>query len=109
MIQLKDVVNFFEYEKIRDERRHRVIELKARRRVEVGPYLSFVFENRETLLFQIQEMCRAERIVVSLARQEPVGEWTVAYLNRLSDALFVLARAANASAGVDDVLWDSRA
>jgi len=52
---------------------------------------------------------RAERIVVSLARQEPVGEWTVAYLNRLSDALFVLARAANASAAVDDVLWDSRA
>ena len=52
---------------------------------------------------------RAERIVVSLAHQEPVGEWTVAYLNRLSDALFVLARAANAGAGVDDVLWDSRA
>ena len=52
---------------------------------------------------------RAERIVVSLARREPVGEWTVAYLNRLSDALFVLARAANAGAGVDDVLWDSRA
>lgn len=52
---------------------------------------------------------RAERLVVSLARQEPVGEWTVPYLNRLSDALFVLARAANARAGVEDVLWDSRA
>jgi cob(I)alamin adenosyltransferase len=52
---------------------------------------------------------RAERIVVTLARQEPVGEWAVAYLNRLSDALFVLARAANAGAGLDDVLWNSRA
>jgi len=72
MIQLKDVVNFFEYEKIRDERRHRVIELKARRRVEVGPYLSFVFENRETLLFQIQEMCRAERIVDDAKVQEEI-------------------------------------
>ena len=41
----------------------RVIALKRARRVAVGRYLSFVFENRETVLFQIQEMCRAERIV----------------------------------------------
>jgi cob(I)alamin adenosyltransferase len=52
---------------------------------------------------------RAERVAISLARAEAVGEWTVPYLNRLSDALFVLARAANARAGVADVLWDSRA
>jgi cob(I)alamin adenosyltransferase len=52
---------------------------------------------------------RAERLLVALRREEPVGEWTLAYLNRLSDALFVLARAANAEAGVSDVLWDSRA
>lgn len=52
---------------------------------------------------------RAERLLVALARVEPVGEWTLPYLNRLSDALFVLARAANAEAGVGDVLWDSRA
>lgn len=62
-IRLADVVDFFEYEKVRAERRRRVIALKEKRRVTVGPYLSFVFENRETLLFQIQEMCRAERIV----------------------------------------------
>ena len=54
-IRLGDVVNFFECEKIREDRRRRVIALKERRRGEVGPYLSFVFENRETLLFQIQE------------------------------------------------------
>jgi cob(I)alamin adenosyltransferase len=51
---------------------------------------------------------RAERLLVALARQESVGEWTVPYLNRLSDALFVLARAANRLAGVDEPLWDSR-
>lgn len=61
-IELGDVLNFFEYEKVREERRRRVIELKRRRRVPVGPHLSFVFENRDTLLFQIQEMCRVERI-----------------------------------------------
>jgi cob(I)alamin adenosyltransferase len=51
---------------------------------------------------------RAERLLVALARLEPVGEWTLPYLNRLSDTLFVLARAANRLAGVDEPLWDSR-
>ena len=58
-----EVLNLYEYEKVRDERRRAVIALKADRRVEVGRYLSFVFENRETVWFQIQEMVRAERIV----------------------------------------------
>ena len=51
---------------------------------------------------------RAERLLVALARQETVGACTLPYLNRLSDALFVLARAANRLAGRPDVLWDSR-
>jgi hypothetical protein len=61
-IQLKDVLNFFEYEKARPEMLGRVIDLKRVRRVPVGQHLSFVFENRDTVLFQIQEMCRVERI-----------------------------------------------
>jgi len=52
---------------------------------------------------------RAERLVVALSRQEAVGEQTVPYLNRLSDALFVMARSENRRRGVPDVLWDSRA
>ncbi|MEO8504802.1 MAG: cob(I)yrinic acid a,c-diamide adenosyltransferase [Acidobacteriota bacterium] len=52
---------------------------------------------------------RAERLLVTLARNEPVGEHTIRYLNRLSDALFVMARAENKHRGVADVLWDSRA
>ena len=52
---------------------------------------------------------RAERLVLALSRQEPVGEWTVTYLNRLSDALFVMARYENKRRGVGDVLWNSRA
>ena len=71
-IRLDDVINFFEYEKVREDRRQRVIALKAKRRVEVGPYLSFVFENRATLLFQIQEMCRAERIIDDARVQEEI-------------------------------------
>lgn len=52
---------------------------------------------------------RAERLVVTLARLEPVGAQTVSYLNRLSDALFVMARYENKKKQVPDVLWDSRA
>lgn len=48
---------------------------------------------------------RAEREVVRLRRAEPVGAPLLRYLNRLSDYLFVLARVANARAGVADVLW----
>jgi cob(I)alamin adenosyltransferase len=48
---------------------------------------------------------RAERRVVSLAREESVGEAGLRYLNRLSDLLFVIARSLNREAGVADVLW----
>jgi cob(I)alamin adenosyltransferase len=51
---------------------------------------------------------RAERLAVATARSEPVSEVALAYLNRLSDALFVAARFENVGKGVPDVLWDSR-
>jgi cob(I)alamin adenosyltransferase len=47
---------------------------------------------------------RAERAVITLTHSEPVNTQAVVYLNRLSDLLFVLARAANRD-GADDVLW----
>ena len=50
---------------------------------------------------------RAERSVVALAREEQIGPQIGMYINRLSDCLFVLARAANARAGVPDVPWNS--
>ena len=71
-IELGDVLNFFEYEKIREQMRRRVIALKRTRRVAVGPYLSFVFENRGTLLVQIQEMCRVERITDDAKIQDEI-------------------------------------
>jgi cob(I)alamin adenosyltransferase len=48
---------------------------------------------------------RAERSVVALAQDSPVPELFVAYLNRLSDLLFTLARLANHRDGVADVTW----
>lgn len=51
---------------------------------------------------------RAERLIVALARRESVRDLTVIYVNRLSDLLFVAARAANQAAGVGDVPWNKR-
>ena len=51
-----------QYAAIRDDLRKRVIELKRVRRVSVGPQVTVVFENRATMIFQIEEMCRAEQI-----------------------------------------------
>jgi cob(I)alamin adenosyltransferase len=48
---------------------------------------------------------RAERAVVGLRRNHQVSAVIIRYLNRLSDLLFVLARAANRQAGADDIPW----
>ena len=61
-VTLDDVTGLGRYEQMRDEFRRRIIELKRARRVSVGENITFVFENFDTVLFQIQEMLRAERI-----------------------------------------------
>ena len=58
-----DIRNLHEYELERTTFRGRVIEQKSRRRVALGPLMTLVFENRDTVRFQIQEMLRVERIV----------------------------------------------
>ena len=50
---------------------------------------------------------RAERRLVTLAEQEPVGEHAVAYVNRLSDLLFVACRILMRAAERDEVMWES--
>lgn len=49
---------------------------------------------------------RAERRLITLARQEPVNKPAIRYLNRLSDLLFVAARALARADGAGEVLWD---
>ncbi|HVN84623.1 MAG TPA: DUF3501 family protein [Candidatus Binatia bacterium] len=61
-IALDEVAGLDRYERERDAFRRQIIELKKRRRVSVGDAITFVFENRDTVRFQIQEMLRAEHI-----------------------------------------------
>ena len=62
-LQKSDLLDLVAYEKIRNEFLAKTIELKQPRRVAVGHELTFVFENRDTVRFQVQEMLRAERTV----------------------------------------------
>lgn len=61
-IGLEDLLSLEDYERTRDDLRRKVIDVKRRRRVQVGPRVSLLFENRDTVLFQIQEMLRTEHI-----------------------------------------------
>ena len=61
-VDRSEILELGEYEKIRDHFRTRVILEKKARRIAVGPYLTVLFENHDTVLLQVQEMLRTERI-----------------------------------------------
>lgn len=61
-LTLDEIADLRAYERGRDEFRREVSALKKVRRVAIGPLVTVVFENRTTMLFQIQEMVRAEKM-----------------------------------------------
>jgi cob(I)alamin adenosyltransferase len=77
---------------------------------ELAPLRSFVLPGGTRLnteLHACRTICRrAERIAVSLAREEEIPAEAIQYLNRLSDAFFVWSRWANHVLGVPEVLWE---
>ncbi len=68
-LTLDDIADLRAYERQRPDFRAHIIDLKKRRRVAVGPVVSLVFENRDTIRFQVQEMARAERLISDSAIQ----------------------------------------
>jgi hypothetical protein len=90
-ISLDDIRGIAAYERIRDDFRDRIIALKKKRRVAVGDKVSLVFENRDTVIFQIQEMMRAERITdLDKIREEiEVYNALIPAANELSATLFL--------------------
>lgn len=79
----------------------------------VGPLENFILPGGSVgaaHLHVARTVCRrAEREVVTLAREEAVGPFVIKYLNRLSDALFVMARYENHERGAPEPLWDTLA
>src|SRR5262249_45571764 len=56
-----DIMPLDEYAKVRRDRRRKITEIKKFRRIEVGPFATFYFENAATMWLQIQEMLYIER------------------------------------------------
>ena len=78
---------------------------------ELGPLKNFTLpggSSSAASLHLARTVCRrAERAAVTLASSENVGALALQYLNRLSDALFMMARSENKRHGVNEPLWDS--
>lgn len=62
-VKRSDVLDYQTYNDEREAIRQRILEEKAKRRVHVGGYLTFLFESTDTILYQIQEMMRLEQTV----------------------------------------------
>jgi hypothetical protein len=72
-LTIDDINDLRAYERERDEFRAHVIALKKRRRISVGPFVTLVFENRDTIRFQIQEMARVERLITDEAIEQELS------------------------------------
>ena len=90
-LTLDDITDLRAYERERDEFRRHVIALKKRRRVAVGPFVTFLFENRDTIRFQIQEMARVERLITDEAIEDELRVYNplIPEPGQLSATLFV--------------------
>lgn len=79
----------------------------------VGPLKNFILPGGDpggASLQVARTVCRrAERRLTTLAREQEISPLNTAYLNRLSDALFVMGRFQNHHTGTEEPLWDSRA
>lgn len=112
-VTLEDVLGLQRYEAVRDELRRRIIVLKRNRRVSVGDEVTFVFENHDTIFFQIQEMLRAERITDLDAVRDEIsvyngllprpGELSATMLIEITDQDAVAARLL-AFLGIDEAV-----
>jgi len=68
----QEILGIAEYETVRAAFRARVIDEKKRRRLSLGPHVTVVFENHDTVLLQVQEMLRTERITREGAVQHEI-------------------------------------
>ncbi|WPM31450.1 DUF3501 family protein [Hydrogenobacter sp. T-2] len=86
-----EILNIYEYEKVRPQKVQEIIQLKKNRRLFIEPWVHLVFENRETVWFQIQEMIRAERMVREEEIQQEIDVYNelIPDKNELSVTMFI--------------------
>ena len=75
-INKDELLDIIEYEKVRNDYRKDIIAYKKNRRFTLGPNVTIIFENKKTLMFQIQEIMRAERLVHDKQIQEEIDVYS---------------------------------
>jgi hypothetical protein len=90
-LTVDDIVDHRAYERERDEFRAAIIAMKNRRRIGLGDFITIVFENTDTMRFQVQEMARAERMLTDDAIAHEVDTYNdlVPDPGDLSGTLFI--------------------
>src|SRR5262245_14515837 len=90
-VERSELLDLGAYEQIRERFRSRVIASKQVRRLQLGPHMSLVFENHDTVLLQIQEMIRTERISDERAIQHELDTYNdlLPAAGALSATLFI--------------------
>jgi len=90
-LELDDIKDLREYERERDEFRRHIVEMKKRRRVQLGDLLTITFENTDTMRFQVQEMARIERMLTDEQIRNELDTYNelIPGRNELSGTLFV--------------------
>ena len=90
-LTLDDIADARAYERERASFLADVIALKKRRRVTVGPFVTLLFENRDTVRFQVQEMARVEKLLTDQAIQTELDTYNrlIPEPGTLSATLFV--------------------
>ena len=86
-----DIKDLREYEREREEFRRRIIDMKKRRRVQLGELLTITFENTDTMRFQVQEMARIERMLTDEQIRQEVETYNqlIPDTGELSGTLFL--------------------
>ena len=70
-----EILDYQTYEDAREAERARIFEVKRPRRIHLGDHLTFLFENHDTIRYQIQEMVRTERIVRESSIREEIDTY----------------------------------
>lgn len=90
-LQISDIKDSREYERIRDDFRKEIIELKKSRRIFLGDILTMLFENKKTVEFQVNEMARVEKLISDEQIQQELDVYNqlLPQQNQLSATLFL--------------------
>ncbi|MCX6535869.1 MAG: DUF3501 family protein, partial [Actinobacteria bacterium] len=90
-LTMSDIMDHRAYERIREVRQKEVFEIKRRRRIALGTMITVMFENRQTMQAQIQEMLRVEKVLTDEGVLEELKAYNplIPEKGQLSATLFI--------------------